>query len=133
MACPSLEDQTSISSDDGPSHQAEEHLCRGGIYFLGMRTESAEDIIKGLSERRLHDKPKPKLIIPDNGKFFISEKFHEFCNSVGIQLAMPAEKESWAHGLIESAMKDIKQTASAIQISQPSLEPAVSLLLSELP
>ena len=95
-----------------------------------MRTESVEDIIKGLSERWLHDKPKPKLIIPNNGKSFISEKFHEFCNSVGIQLAMPAEKESWAHGLIESAMKDIKPTASAIQISQPSLEPAVSLLLA---
>ena len=63
-------------------------------------------------------------------KQFISEKFHEFCNSVGIQLAMLAEKESWAHGLIEFAMKDIKQISSAIQISQPSLEPAVPLLLA---
>ena len=55
---------------------------------------------------------------------------NEFLTNVGIQLSLPAEKESWAHGLVESAIKDVKMTASAIQLGQPTLPPGVSLQLA---
>ena len=50
--------------------------------------------------------------------------------SVGIFLSFPAERESWAHGVVESAVKDVKMTASAIQTDQPTLEPKVTLMLA---
>jgi hypothetical protein len=46
------------------------------------------------------------------------------------KLSLPAEKESWAQGLVESASKDVKMTASAIQPGQPTLPPGVSLQLA---
>ena len=39
----------------------------------------------------------------------------------------PAEKESWAHGQIESAIKDLKMTASAIQVGNPTQDPWITL------
>ena len=98
--------------------------------FLEMKCENTQDVIRAFSERWLCDKPKPQILIPDNALPLKSKEMHEFCNSIGVQLSMPAEKESWAHGLVESAMKDVKMTASAIQIGQPTLEPAISLLLA---
>ena len=98
--------------------------------FLEMQIENAGDIIRALSERWLCDKPKPEIIIPDNAKTFKSTELREFCNSIGVQLSFPPEKESWAHGLVESAIKDVKMTATAIQKDQPTLEPAVALMLS---
>ena len=98
--------------------------------FLEMQGESSADFIQGLAEKWLSDKPKPRTLIPDNATAFKSREVHDFCNQVGIQLTFPAEKESWAHGIVESAIKDIKMTASAIQIDQPSLDPKVTLMLS---
>ena len=98
--------------------------------FLEMRPESTQDIIKGLSEKWLCDKPRPSIIIPDNAKSFTSREFTEFCQGINVQLALPAEKEPWAHGLVESAIRDIKTTASAILLGQPDLSPAVALMLS---
>ena len=83
-----------------------------------------------MSERWLRDKPKPQLLVPENSSNFRSVELNEFCQGVGIQLSHPPEKESWAHGLVESAIKDVKMTASAIQIDQPTLEPAVCLMLA---
>ena len=98
--------------------------------FLEMQVESASDVIRALSERWLCDKPKPEIVIPDNAKTFKSTELREFCNSIGVQLSFPPEKESWAHGLVESAIKDVKMTATAIQKDQLTLEPAVALMLS---
>lgn len=42
---------------------------------------------------------------------------------LGVDLTFSAEKESWAHGMAEHGMKDLKHTASAIQIDCPDLEP----------
>ena len=53
-----------------------------------------------------------------------------FCNSTGFFLSFRAESESWAHGIVESAAKDVKMTASAIQTDQPTLEPKVTLMLA---
>ncbi|CAL1167297.1 unnamed protein product [Cladocopium goreaui] len=95
-----------------------------------MLSESSEDVIKAIAEKWLADKPKPRLIVPDNSSVFRATDVNEFLTNVGIQLSLPAEKESWAHGLVESAIKDVKMTASAIQLGQPTLPPGVSLQLA---
>ena len=100
-----------------------------------MKAATTADVTEGfsqkwLSQKWLCDKPKPALLIPDNSKTFQSKEMHEFCNLVGIQLCFPPEKEGWAHGVVESALKDIKITASAIQTDSPGLSPRVTLLLA---
>ena len=65
-----------------------------------------------------------------NAKRFLSDEMHRCCSRVGILLAPPAEKEAWAHGLVESAIKDLKMTASAIQLGQPDLDPTITLMLA---
>ena len=95
-----------------------------------LLSESSEDVIKAIAEKWLADKPKPRLIVPDNSSVFTATDVNEFLTNVGIQLSLPAEKESWAHGLVESAIKDVKMTASAIQLGQPTLPPGVSLQLA---
>ena len=46
-----------------------------------MKAESTQDVITGFAEKRLCDKPKPEILIPDNAKTFQSREMHEFCNS----------------------------------------------------
>ena len=58
-----------------------------------------------------------------------AKSMHDFCNSVGVQLAFPPEKESWAHGIVEAAIQDVKMTATAIQTSSPEQNPEVTLYL----
>ena len=43
---------------------------------------------------------------------------------------MPAEKEPWAHGLVENAMRELKHTASAIQMDNLAQDPTVTLALA---
>ena len=105
------------------------HVIRE-MNFLQMERESTSDVIQAFSLRWLCDKPRPDILIPDNAKTFKSAEMHEFCNSINVQLALPAEKESWAHGLVESALKDIKMTASAIHLEQPALDPQLALMLA---
>ena len=97
---------------------------------LQMQSESTEDIIRGFAEKWLADKPKPEILIPDNALTMVSKDMGSFLSDVGIQLAPPAEKESWAHGQIESAMKDVKMTASAIQLGAPAQDPIITLHLA---
>ena len=97
---------------------------------LQMQSESTEDIIRGFAEKWLADKPKPEILIPDNALTMVSKDMGSFLSDVGIQLAPPAEKESWAHGQIESAMKDVKMTASAIQLGAPAQDPIIVLHLA---
>ena len=97
---------------------------------LKMQSKSSADIIKGLAERWLADKPRPEVVIPDNGITLVSRDVSDFLSDIGVQLAPPAEKESWAHGQVESAIKDVKMTASAIQLGSPSQDPAITLHLA---
>ena len=97
---------------------------------LKMQSESSADIIKGLAERWLADKPRPEVVIPDNGITLVSRDVSDFLSDIGVQLAPPAEKESWAHGQVESAIKDVKMTASAIQLGSPSQDPIITLHLA---
>ena len=82
--------------------------------FLEVRIKSSGEVIQAFGEGWLCDKPKPEILIPDNAKPFLLEEMQRFCSSVGILFAPPAEKEAWAHGIVESAIKDLKMTASAI-------------------
>ena len=97
---------------------------------LAMQPESSEEIIEGLVHGWLAHFPKPKLIVADNAKSFVSARFHEFCEAENIQLHFPPEKEPWSHGIVEAAIADIKHVASAIQLEALDNTPALSLTLA---
>ena len=98
--------------------------------FLEMRAESGRDFIQAISERWLGVFPKPKVIILDSAKSFVSEAVHEFASSINVQLSFVAEKEAWAHGTIEAGVQDVKMTASAIYLEAMDQDPYVTLHLT---
>ena len=95
-----------------------------------IRIENAELVIQAVTLGWLATYPKPYVIVADNAKSFTSEKFADFCRDSGIELSFPAEKEAWAHGLVEHAIKDVKTTASAIQIDNITQDPLISSTLA---
>ena len=98
--------------------------------FLQMKAESGDDLIKGLAERWLGIFPKPRLLVMDSAKSFVSDAVHEFANSMNIMLSFVAEKEAWANGIIEAGVQDLKMTASAIHLEAMDQDPFVTLYLS---
>ena len=95
-----------------------------------IKHENSEMIIKALSHGWLANYPKPRIIVADNAKTFTSLQLGDFCRESGLELSFPAEKEPWAHGLVEKAIKDLKHTASAIQIDNQVQDPSVTLVLA---
>ena len=95
-----------------------------------LRTESGTQVIEAVAKGWLGHFPKPDIIIPDNGMSFVSKEFADFCRDQNVELSLPAEKEPWAHGLVEHAMREFKHTASAIQLDNISQEPTVTLALA---
>ena len=89
--------------------------------FLSVRTESAQDFIDGFSGRWLGNYPKPKLVLMDSAKSFVSDAVRDFLSNLNIQVHFIAEKESWAHGTVEAAVQDVKHTASAIFLDNHDL------------
>ncbi|CAE7263320.1 unnamed protein product [Symbiodinium sp. CCMP2456] len=82
--------------------------------FLEMRAESGQDFIRSLSERWLGMFPKPKYLLLDSAKSFTSELVHDFLSDINVVPHYVAEKESWAHGVIEltaSALNATETTA----------------------
>ena len=106
------------------------HVLMDSYDITTIKHENAQLVIKALTHGWLGHYPKPLHIVADNGKSFTSQSFSEFCQGIGVDLTFPAEKESWAHGLVEHAIKDIKTTASAIQTENPDQDPEVSLVLA---
>ena len=98
--------------------------------FLEMRAESGQDLIRSFSERWLGLFPKPKFLLLDSAKSFSSEMVHDFLSEINVTPHYVAEKESWAHGVIEASMMDIKHTASAIHMEDLSQDPMVTLQLT---
>ena len=98
--------------------------------FLEMRTESGQDLISSFTERWLAHYPKPKVLILDAAKSFVSEAVHDFASGLNIGLSFVAEKEAWAHGVIEAGVQDLKMTASAIHLDALTQEPYVTLWLA---
>ena len=106
-------------------------VCPLFVYdFLEMRTESGPDLIKAFSERWLSLFPKPKLLVLDAAKSFSSDAVHGFASSINVALSYVAEKEAWAHGVIEAGVKDLKMTASAIHLESLEQGPMVTLYLA---
>ena len=131
MGCSGSTSQGKVCLVHRPGHKAASSLPPLMQYnFLEMKAENAEMLIKAFSERWLSDKPRPEMLIPDCGKTMTAKSMHDFCNSVGVQLAFPPEKESWAHGIVEAAIQDVKMTATAIQTSSPEQNPEITLYLA---
>eukprot|EP00439_Symbiodinium_sp_Y106_P043386 s5396_g5.t1 len=61
---------------------------------------------------------------------YASKHFQDFCSSVNIWLAPPAEAEAWAHGLAESVVQDVKAVMERIQTGDASLLPETCLALA---
>ena len=98
--------------------------------FLEMKAESGENLIQGFTEGWLSCFPKPKLLVLDAAKSFVSEAVHDFASNVNIQVSYVAEKEAWSHGTLEAGVQDIKTTASAIHLENLDMDPTVTLVLA---
>ena len=98
--------------------------------FLEMRAETGKDLMKSFAERWLGCYPKPKVVIMDSAKSFVSEAVGEFFSDINVMTHYVAEKEPWANGTIEAALQDVKRTASAISLDDPLLPPDTVLQLS---
>ena len=97
---------------------------------LSTQAESADEVIRALSMAWLAQYPKPKMIVADNAKSFISNRFHEFMMEQNILLHFPPEKEPWSHGIVEAAIQDVKHVATAIQTESMENKPEVTLALT---
>ncbi|CAE7647833.1 unnamed protein product [Symbiodinium sp. CCMP2456] len=95
-----------------------------------MQAESTEEVIQAFSERWLGCFPKPEIVIFDAAYSFASERMHEFLSSVNIMPHYVADKESWAHGVSEAAVQDVKRTAAAIHLDALEQHPFVTLQLT---
>jgi len=82
-----------------------------------QKTETTEQLLEAFTQLWLQDKPKPVYLIPDNAKSMISMRMREVLSDFNIVLDPPAPKESWAHGLLERAVQEVKEVASKIRLS----------------
>ena len=98
--------------------------------FLEMRAESGDDFVKAFSERWLGAYPKPRLLVMDSAKSFVSENVHNFASNANIQISYAAEKESWSHGVLEAGVQDLKTTAAAIHLESLDQEYTTTLFLA---
>ena len=101
------------------------------VYKHGeVKIENTEDVIKIFVMRWLMDKPRPRVIIPDNAKSLSSQKLMDFLGELCIAVVPPPAQESWSHGIVEHAIGHVKETASLIQHGQPDQEPTLTLALA---
>ena len=98
--------------------------------FLEMKAESGEDLIKYFAEGWLGTFPKPRVLVLDAAKSFVSDAVHEFASNANIQVSYVAEKEAWSHGILEAGGQDVKMTASAIHLENLDQDPCVTLILA---
>lgn len=95
-----------------------------------IKVENADDMIRTFTTRWLVDKPKPLVVIPDNAKSLTAQKFCDFLADLQIEVNFPPDHESWAHGIVERAIQQVKETASLIAQSLPDLEPELCLAMA---
>ncbi|CAE7581414.1 Smyd3, partial [Symbiodinium sp. CCMP2456] len=106
-------------------------VCPVHVYdFLEMKAESSQDFMVHFTERWLGNYPKPKVVLMDSAKSFISEATQNYMSDLNILVHFIAEKESWAHGVVEAAVQDLKMTASAIYQDIRDLQPPIALQLA---
>ena len=92
--------------------------------------ENTDKVIKAITLRWLMDKPRPHCFIPDNAKSLISAKFSAFMADLGIEVLPPPDHESWAHGVTERAIGQIKEAATHLQQSLPEQDPVLTLAMA---
>ncbi|CAK9050728.1 unnamed protein product [Durusdinium trenchii] len=95
---------------------------------LAMQPEATDEIVQALVQGWLGHYPRPKLVVADNAKSFISSK--DFLQSENIQVHYPPEKEPWSHGIVEAAVADIKHMATAIHQENLNNSPEMTLTLA---
>ncbi|CAL1129948.1 unnamed protein product, partial [Cladocopium goreaui] len=86
-----------------------------------QQTESAQEVLDGLYQCWLKDKPKMKILVPDNALTMRGDLMRSFLSDVGIQLEVPPVKESWSHGIMERCVQEIKTVASKLTLSHPEM------------
>lgn len=92
-----------------------------------MKIENSELVIKGISMHWLNQYPKPHCIIADNAKSFTSIKLGASCGAMALSSSTQLRKKD---GVVEHAIKDLKFTASAIQLDNITQDPLISLFLA---
>ena len=95
-----------------------------------LRVENSDMVIKALTTRWLMDKPRPKYLVADNAKTLTSQKVMEFLADLGIETYFPPDGESWAHGITERAIQQVKETASLLQQDLPDQDPVLSIAMA---
>ena len=95
-----------------------------------MESENSEMLLQAFTQLWLQDKPKPKVLVPDNSSTMISQKMKDTLSNLNILVEPPAAKESWAHGLVERAIQEVKDVASKIFLSNKDLSPQIVFSLA---
>ena len=95
--------------------------------FLEMKAESGSRFIESLSEKWLSLFPRPRVVILDSAKSFMSEQASEFLTDLQVLVHYAAEKEPWANGVIEAAIQDVKHPASATYLEAMDVDLSVTL------
>lgn len=73
------------------------------------------------------DKPRPKLLVGDNANTLTSQKTVDFLADLGIGTFYPPDGESWAHGVAEQGIQQVKETSPLIiQKSLPDQDPQLT-------
>ena len=89
------------------------------VWFVRAKTETTEQLLVAFTHFWLQDKPKPVYLIR-------RKELSDF----NIVFDPPAPKESWAHGLLERAVQEVKEVASKIRLSNTDLTPETVLALA---
>ena len=95
-----------------------------------MKMETTAQLLEAFTKLWLADKPKPICLVPDNARSMISQQMRTVMSDLNISVEPPPAKESWAHGLVERAVQEVKDVSSKISMDQPSLSPETVLALT---
>lgn len=82
-----------------------------------QQAESSREVVDALFTTWLKDKPKMKILVPDNAKTLSGDALRSTLSDIGIQLEVPPVKESWSHGMIERRVQKVKRIASKLALS----------------
>ena len=95
-----------------------------------VEMENSQMLLDCFARLWLADKPKPLTLIPDNAKTMVSQHMRDTLSQINISLETPAAKESWAHGLVERAVQELKEVSGKMTLSYPDLLPSTVLALA---
>ena len=95
-----------------------------------QESENTDEILDGLFKLWLSDKPKMKVLVPDNAKSMISAMARSTLSDLNIQIETPPVKESWSHGLMERCVQEVENVASKVSLSFPSCSPPSIVAIS---